>query len=265
MPDLLVEKQGHTTILTLNRPGKHNAFNQLMRTELAGALEEFQADPNQYVAIITGAGDKAFCAGADLGGMADAARSGTVLPISQSPDIAGIAACEKVTIAAINGFAVAGGVEIAISCDIRIASDTAWFGLFEVKRGILAGVACNVLPRLMPMGAVLDLMLSADRLPAEDAHRLGLIQQVRPQEEVLATALEKAEMIAQNSQAAVWGTKKVLKYWRDALIADQQKYYEAVMHRVLLSGDVHEGPRAFVEKREPHFSNRWPDPFLDAP
>lgn len=264
MSDLLIDKQGHTTIFTINRPERMNSLGGTVMSDLSAGLKEFQEDPDQYVAVITGAGDKAFSAGADLKEVAANVSAGTQLPVSRGPDISGIAACEKVTIAAVNGLAVAGGLEIAISCDIRIASEKAWFGVFEVKRGILAGVAVNVLPRLMPMGAVMDLMLSGDRLSAEDAHRLGLVQRVVPHEKLLETTLEKAEMVAQNSQAAVWGTKQVLKFWRDAMMAEQQRYYEAVIHRVLLSGDVHEGPRAFAEKREPKFSNRWPNPLASA-
>jgi enoyl-CoA hydratase/carnithine racemase len=264
MPDVLVEKQGHTTIFTINRPERMNALGGTVMADLAAGLKDFQADRDQYVAIVTGAGDKAFCAGGDLKEMAEGAAAGTRLPVSKAPDIAGVGACEKVTIAAVNGLAIAGGLELAISCDIRIASEQAWFGVFEVKRGILAGVAVNVLPRLMPMGAVMDLMLSGDRLTAEDAYRLGLVQRVVPHEQLMDAALRKADMIAQNSQAAVWGTKQVLKFWRDALMAEQQRYYEAVVHRVLLSGDMHEGPRAFAEKREPSFRNAWPDPFEHA-
>jgi enoyl-CoA hydratase/carnithine racemase len=264
MADLLVDKQGHTTIFTINRPDRMNSLGGTVMADLSAGLKEFQEDPDQYVAIVTGAGEKAFCAGGDLKEMAEGAASGNRLPMSSGPDIGGLAACEKVTIAAVNGLAIAGGLEVAISCDIRIASERAWFGVFEVKRGILAGVAVNVLPRLMPMGAVMDLMLSGDRLTAEEAYRLGLVQRVVPHDKLMETALQKADMVAQNSQAAVWGTKQVLKFWRNALMAEQQRYYEAVVHRVLLSGDMHEGPRAFAEKREPKFSNRWPDPFALA-
>ena len=133
--------------------------------------------------------------------------------------------------------------------------------MFEVKRGILAGIAVNVLPRLMPFGAVMDLMLTADRLSVEDAYRLGLVQQVVPHDQLMDAVMKKADMIAENSQAAVWGTKQVLKFWRNALLADQQRYYEAVIHRVLLSGDVLEGPKAFAEKREAKFSQKWPSVF----
>jgi enoyl-CoA hydratase/carnithine racemase len=261
MADLLVDKQGHTTIFTLNRPERMNALSGALMQDLQAGLQEFQRDPDQYVAIITGAGDKAFCSGGDLKEMAASAATAKRLPMSPGPDIVGLAACEKVTIAAVNGLAIAGGLELTICCDIRIASENAWFGVFEVKRGILAGVAVNVLPRLMPLGAVMDLMLSGDRLTAEEAHRLGLVQKVVPHEKLLEAAVAKAEMIGQNSQAAVWGTKQVLKFWRNAMIGEQQRYYEAVMHRVLLSGDVFEGPKAFAEKREPQFRQAWPNPF----
>jgi len=261
VPNIMVEKQGHTTIFTINKPERMNAIGLADAAELEQGLSDFQADPGQYVAIITAAGDKAFCAGADLKAMATDVEGGGRLPISPAPDIAGIAACEKVTIAAINGLAVGTGTELAISCDFRIAAEHAWFGLSEVKRGIIAGVAVNVLPRLMPMGAVMELMLTGDRLPADEAFRLGLVQRVVPRDKLIETALERAETIAKNSQAAVWGTKQVLKFWRDALMAEQQRYYEAVVHRVLLSGDVHEGPRAFAEKREPKFRQAWPSAF----
>jgi len=261
MADLLVEKQGHATIFTINRPDRMNALGGTVNADLTAGLKEFEADPDQYVAILTATGDRAFCAGGDLKEMADGAATGSRLPISPQPDIGGLAACEKVTIAAVNGLAVAGGLELAISCDIRIAAQNAWFGVFEVKRGILAGVAVNVLPRLIPYGVAVDMMLAGERLSADDALRVGLVQAVVPREKLLETALARAEVIATHSQAAVWGTKQVLKFWRDALMAEQQRYYQAVIHRVLLSGDVHEGPRAFAEKRDPHFRNAWPDAF----
>jgi enoyl-CoA hydratase/carnithine racemase len=258
MPDLLIEKRRHTTIFTLNRPDRMNALSSAMMSDLAAGIREFESDPNQYVAVITGAGDKAFSAGGDLKEMASNAAGGARLPLSRQPDIAGIEACEKVTIAAVNGLAVAGGLELAISCDIRIAAGHAWFGVFEASRGILAGVAVNVLPRLLPLGVAADLMLSGERLSAQQACQWGLVQRVVPGDELLQAATDKADRIARNSQAAVWGTKQVIRFWRNALLAEQQRYYEAVQHRVLLAGDVFEGPRAFAEKRPPVFRQAWP-------
>lgn len=260
MSDIAIARDGRTTVFTLNRPAAHNAFTRTMIADLTEAVREFNADPDQYVGIVTGAGEKAFSAGADLKTMAVEVEEGTRFPVHGWPDLAGLSDSEKPIIAAVNGLAVAGGCEIAISCDIRIASTTAWFGLSEVKLGVIAGVAVSVLPRLMPIGAVMDMLLSGDRLPAEDAYRLGLVQKLVAPEALMDEALRKAATIAANSQTAVWGTKKILKYWRDLMLAEQQGLYEAVAHRVLLSGDIHEGPRAFAEKRAPTFRNAWPRP-----
>lgn len=260
MPDLLIERHGAVTVLTINRPDRRNAFTKQVMADMAAAVAEFNADPSQRVAILTGAGDKAFCAGGDLGDVAANADAGTALPMSAGPDIGGLAGSEKPVIAAINGLAVAGGMEMALLCDIRIAAEDAWFGLFEVSRGFIAGVASLKLPRMVPLGVAMDLMLAAERMSAADAYRLGLVQQVVPADELMAAAMTKAEKIARQSPTAVWGTKKILRHWHDTMLQEHHRYYEAVTHRVLLSGDMHEGPKAFLEKREPRFSDGWPNP-----
>jgi enoyl-CoA hydratase/carnithine racemase len=260
MPDILVTTHGRITVITLNRPDQRNALTRAMRGELADLIFSFNADPGQSVAIITGAGDKAFCAGADLKEMAGEVDGGDRLPVVAWPDIGGIADSEKPVIAAVNGLAVAGGCEIAICCDIRIASTDASFGLSEVKVGVIAGIASQILPRLLPIGTAMDMLLSADRISGEDAHRLGLVQQLVEPAALMDVAMKKAETIAANSPTAVWGTKRIAKFWRDAMLAEQQMLYEAVAHRVLLSGDIREGPRAFAEKRPPRFSPGWPRP-----
>ena len=255
--DILVEKRRHTTIFTINRPARLNSLGGTVIPDLAAGVKEFQADPDQCVAIVTGAGDEAFSAGADLKEAAEQVSVGGAPPLALEPDIAGLAACEKVTIAAINGLAVGGGLAISISCDIRIASERAWFGLFEVKRGILAGLALSVLPRLMPFGAVADLILSGEKLDAREALRLGLVQKVVAHDTLMEAALEKAETIAKNSPAAVWGSKQILAFWRHTMIAEQHRYYEAVARQVFAAGDVLEGTRAFTEKRPPEFVQKW--------
>jgi enoyl-CoA hydratase/carnithine racemase len=255
--DLSVEKHGRVTLVTLNRPDKHNAMSHAMMADLAEAVRAFNADPEQYVGVITGAGDKAFSSGADLKDMASRLGSGERRP-AEWPDLAGISDGEKPFIAAVNGLAVAGGLELAVSCDIRIASTNAWFSLSEVKIGMVAGIGAAILPRLMPMGAAMDMILTGDRVSAEDAYRLGLVQKLTEPGKLLEAAFEKAETIAANSQAAVWGAKKIIKFWRDAMLAEQHSLYQAMAHRVLLTGDNLEGARAFNEKRPPNFKNRWP-------
>ncbi|MGU3498711.1 enoyl-CoA hydratase/isomerase family protein [Mycobacterium sp. C31M] len=261
MAELVAERHGATTVITINRPESMNSLTAAHRAEITEMVREFNADPSQLVAVVTGTGEKAFCAGADLKEMADQASTGRAVPMAQAPDFAGVGASEKPVIAAINGAAIAGGLELAICADIRVASTNAWFGTFEVKRGIVAGVAVNVLPRLIPIGAVMDLMLTGGRIGAEDAYRLGLVQQLVEPGELIDRALEKAAAIAANSGPAVWATKAIVNYWRDLQLAEQHRYYQAVTHRLLLSGEFLEGPRAFAEKREPNFSNAWPDPF----
>lgn len=262
MSNIIIEKQGRVTIFTLNRPERMNAMSKALIAELAAGVKAFNADPEQYVAIITATGDRAFSAGGDLKDMDSAPMDGPrPLPMIYETDIAGVAASEKPVIAAINGLAVAGGLELALCCDIRIAAENAWFGVFEVARGLIAGVAVSMLPRLLPMGVAKDMMLAGERLSAADAYRFGLVQKVVPQSELLGEAVRKAEAIAGHAQTAVWGTKKIMNFWRDAMLVEQHRYYEAVAHRVFLSGDLAEGVKAFVEKRPPEFSNRWRDPF----
>lgn len=258
LAELQIDKDGATTVFTINRPSRMNALGREMMAELTAGIAEFNRDPSQRVAVITATGDRAFSTGFDLKEMAAGSDGPPALPISPGPDIAGVASTEKPVIAAINGAAVSGGLELALSCDIRICTPNAWFGVFEVKRGFLAGVAVNVLPRLLPYGVAADMLLAGERLAADRAYQLGLVQAVVEPAALLDAALERAATIASHSPSAVWGSKQVLQYWRNLQIAEQQRYYEAVIHRVILSGDMREGPRAFAEKREPQFSVGWP-------
>ncbi|KRA24692.1 hypothetical protein ASD65_09895 [Microbacterium sp. Root61] len=258
MSELQIDKDGATTVFTINRPERMNALGRDMMAELTAGVQEFNRDPQQRVAVITATGDRAFSTGFDLKEMAAGSGGAPTLPISPGPDIAGLAATEKPVIAAVNGAAVSGGLELALSCDIRICTPDAWFGVFEVKRGFLAGVAVNVLPRLLPYGVAADMLLAGERLTADRAYQLGLVQAVVEPEALLDAALERAATIATHSPTAVWGSKQILQYWRNLQIAEQQRYYESVIHRVILSGDMLEGPRAFAEKREPQFSDGWP-------
>ena len=260
MPDLLVERHGHVTVFTLNRPDKLNALGSGLSHDLTNGMAEFDADPDQYVAIITGAGDRAFSSGADLGEIAsNVARRGPNVGVN-SVDLWGVGGSPKPVIAAVNGLAVAGGLELSLNCDIRIAADTAWFGVFEVKRGIMAGIAVNLLARYMPLGDALYMLMTADRVTAQDACRLGLVQKVVPRDKLMEECLRVAEMIASNSQVAVQASKRVAYFWRNLAIRDSIDYYRAINQRLMLCDDVLEGPRAFAEKREPKFTNRWPEP-----
>ena len=259
--ELIVDKHGRVTVLTLNRPERRNALNTVLVSALEEAVADFSQDNAQRVMIITGAEDKAFCSGVDLIEMQGLADEGQRLPMAIEQDILGVAKCEKPVIAAINGLAVGAGLELAICSDIRLATEDAWFGLPEVERGFLAGIAAVTLPRLMPIGAVMELMLLGDRLGAHDAFRLGLVQQVLPASDLMEAAMERAERMCRHSQAALWGTKQVIRYWRDRALDEHHRYYEHVAHRVFSSGDFAEGLRAFVEKRPAEYVMDWsPNP-----
>ncbi|HKX78453.1 MAG TPA: enoyl-CoA hydratase/isomerase family protein [Novosphingobium sp.] len=267
MSDLLIDKQGAVTILTLNRPESLNALSPSLGTAFKEAVADFSEDLEQKVLIVTGAGEKAFCAGADLKQMKDSTGNADPakrrkLPIPAKTDFTGLLACEKPTICALNGLAVGGGLEIALSCDIRLATEKVWFGTPEPARGFLAGVAVQLLPRLLPYGAVADMMLFDERMTAQNAYRLGLIQQITSsRDELMSEAMRRAEKMTKVSQSALYGTKQVIRYWHDMMLEEHHKYYTAVVHRVLLAGDMGEGLAAFAEKREPNFSKGWPHPF----
>jgi enoyl-CoA hydratase/carnithine racemase len=261
MADVLVTRRDRVTVFTLNRPQKLNAMTRAMGQEFMQAFGDFEADPDQHVAVITGAGDRAFSAGADLTEVAarNTGGSGGRPAGATSVDLWGVGRSAKPTIAAINGLAVGGGLELSLNCDIRIAADTAWFGAFEVRRGMMAGIAVNLLARYMPIGDALYMLMTADRVSAEDALRLGLAQRVVPAGSLTGEVMRVAELISQNSQVAVQASKRVAYFWRNLAIRESMDYYRAVQQRLLLCDDVVEGPRAFAEGRPPQFTHRWPE------
>jgi len=260
MANVRVDRHHHITVVTIDRPEKLNAFTSAMTADLTAIMREFDRDPDQYVAVITGAGEKAFSAGFDLSEMSDRFAGGDVRVGVNSVDLWGVGSSPKPTIAAVNGLAVAGGFELALNCDIRIAADSAWFGLMEVQRGIMAGVGVNLLARYLPIGEALYLLMTGDRMSVDDAHRLGLVQRVCTVEELPDTSMAVAERIAANSQPAVQASKRVASFWRNLAVREQVDYYRSINQTLLLGEDVLEGPRAFKERRPPRFTNRWPSP-----
>ena len=204
MPDLRYERfpYKHYAIFTMDRPDRLNAQGAAMRQELGEALDEFAADPEMRVAIVTGAG-RAFSAGADLKEMAT--QSASLAALTEEQRIEGYRGGQpfgrnpKPFIAAVNGLAIGAGMERVADCDIRIASTEAYFGLFEVKRGILANYAINNLGRVLPYGEALYLMLTGDTMSVEDALRLGFVHEVLEPKELMPKSVEIAEMIGANA------------------------------------------------------------------
>jgi enoyl-CoA hydratase/carnithine racemase len=253
---LLVERHGHITVFILNRPDRRNAYDDELVRAVREAMIDFDNDPEQHVGILTGAGDLAFCSGSDLAGHTRDTRGRTGL--LEHVEMFGVGAVSKPMIAAVNGLAVGGGAELSLSCDIRIASQRAWFGLFEPKRGIIAGVAVHLLPRMVSYGDAAWMLLTAERVPAEDAHRMGLVQKVVPHQDLMDEALATAATIGKLSQVSVQATKRVMSMHRNALLRESMMLYREVMARVEIAGDREEGMKAFAEKRDPDFPNRWP-------
>ncbi len=256
MSSLGIERRGHVTVFTLDRPAKRNAYDDEMRAEITHGFLAFDADPEQYVAVVTGAGD-AFCSGSDL----STPSGGRILTGPRQfalTDMMGVGAVSKPVIAAVNGLAVAGGCEIALACDIRIAADTAWFGLFEPRRGLIPGAAMQLLPRMLTYGDASWFLLTAARVDAAEAHRIGLVQKVVPAADLMSEALTVADGICELSQVSVQAMKKVLRHHRDLFVKETLAYGGAVAELASLGDDYEEGIQAFREKRDPEFTNRWP-------
>lgn len=251
-------------IITLCRPEALNAVNAELSTAVGESLEAAASDPDVRTVVVTGIG-RAFCAGADLKALA----TGTPVHAHGHPEwgFAGIVRhwIDKPVIAAVNGFAMGGGAEIVLACDLVIAAEAATFGLPEVRRGLLAAAGGLVrLQRQLPLKRALELALTGEGVDAATAAEWGLVNKVVPTEEVLDEALELANRIAANAPLSVQHTKRVLHRtavgasdWNpDWAMEDPWVVNEEAARAVFGSEDALEGPRAFTEKREPRWVGR---------
>ena len=258
MAELEYEKHDVYAIFTLNRPERLNALGGSLMAELDDAVDDFNDDPQMRAGIVTGAG-RAFCAGMDLKEAAERAASGANVAGTR-PDGAvqqmAFSTSPKPFIAAINGLAVGGGCELSLDCDIRIMSSEAYVGLFEPRRGIMAGYAMHHLPRIVHATAASYMLLTGDRIEPEQALEWGIVSEVVEPERLIPRAIEIAEMIAANAPLSVWGTKAEIQAWRMADIDHSYRLYQWIDRTVLDSEDAREGPQAFAEKREPVWTGR---------
>jgi methylglutaconyl-CoA hydratase len=257
-PTVTVERTGTMATVTLNRPAARNALSRRLVSDLLAILRDVAGESDLRALVLTGAGDRAFCAGADL------VERRALSPAELTAHTEGIsAACDALAdfpvpvVAAIRGYALAGGAELAIACDLRVAGEDAVFGYPEVKVGVFPGAGGVIrLPRIVGAAAARDLLYTGRQVRADEAFRLGLVDRLVPPAEVLSTAARVAEEIAANAPLAVRAVKRAL---RDAAgLPDAAAHAAVAGHRRPLdaTADYAEGLAAFAERRRPAFRGR---------
>lgn len=255
---IIVEKRGRVTRVTLNRPEKMNAIDSDMHDEMQAAFDDFAVDPEAFVCVVTGAGDKAFCAGSDLsakalGGHRPYPRSGYAGLIERFD-------CPKPFVAAVNGFALGGGFEVALACDLIIASDTASFGLPEPLVGAVAlGGGVHRLARQIGLKQAMGMILTSRRVSAEEGRLLGFVNEVVPAADLDGAVERWCEAILKGAPPAIRASKQAVMRGLDepslaAALAGQEEYPAFAAWRQ--SDDAREGPLAFTEKRPPVWKGR---------
>jgi enoyl-CoA hydratase/carnithine racemase len=256
--NLLIERDGRVTVLTINRPSVLNALNFTTLDELRRAVLDCRHDPDVRAVIITGAGDKSFVAGADINELAvQSAAEGKEHAIRGQHVFDLIENMGKPVIAAINGFALGGGCELAMACTLRLAADTARLGQPEINLGITPGYAgTQRLPRLVGKGVALDLLLTGRQLTAEEAFRIGLVNRVVPAAQLMTEAKTLATELAAKAPLAAQYIIEAVNRGLEVSF-DKGQFLEATLFGLVAStDDMREGTKAFLEKRKPEFKGK---------
>ena len=250
---ILTETRGRVGLITLNRPKALNALNDQVMDEIGAALDGFEADEGIGAIVITGS-DKAFAAGADIGAMASYSYMDAYKGDYITRNWERVKTCRKPIIAAVAGFALGGGCELAMTCDIIIAADSARFGQPEVKLGILPGAGgTQRLPRAVGKAKAMDLCLTARFMDAAEAEKAGLVSRVVPADKLLDEALAAAETIAGFSLPVVMMIKESVNRAFESSLNEGLLFERRVFHAAFALNDQKEGMAAFVEKRKPQF------------
>jgi len=254
---LLYEKKDRIACITLNRPEAFNSINPDTWTELGKALVDYRDDSNILCAIITGAGDRAFCAGADIREMLPFIKENKgQSELWMSTIMRGLEVWKPV-IAAINGIAFGGGLELAMACDIKIASEKASFGQPEIKLGLIPGWGgTQRLPRAIPVARAAEMLFTGEPIDAREAYNLGLVNRVVPPEELMPTAVEWAEKLCSLGPLALRAAKEAMIKGLDMDLADGLQLEQKLFESLLETEDFEEGRKAFVEKRKADFKGR---------
>ncbi len=253
---ILVETRDRVGLITLNRPKALNALNDALMDELGAALMAFDDNPDIGAMVITGS-EKAFAAGADIGAMSTMTFAEAYGRDFITRNWETLKRVRKPVIAAVAGFALGGGCELAMMCDIVIAAETARFGQPEIKLGIIPGAGgTQRLPRAISKAKAMDLCLTARMMDAAEAERAGLVSRVVPADRLLAEAIEAATIIASFSQPSVLMAKESINRAYESTLADGLMFERRLFHSLFATEDQKEGMAAFVEKRKPAFKHR---------
>jgi enoyl-CoA hydratase len=254
---LLIESLDGIATITINRPDKRNALNAVVRREIVEVLDELRDDANARVIILTGAGDRAFIAGADISEFAERTAIEQRAAMTGRRLFEEIAAFPKPTIAMINGFALGGGCEVALACDLRIATRSAKLGQPEIRLGILpGGGGTQRLPRLVGPGRAMRLVLTGELIDATEAERIGLVDWVVADGTLRDRTMEIAITIAGYSPIALELAKTAIRVAMEAPLSAGLAHERELFVAAFASDDRVEGVRAFLEKREPRFTGR---------
>ena len=262
---VLYEKKGKIAFITINRPEALNAVDVRTNEELREAWRDFRDDTGVWVAILTGAGPKAFSTGADLKALIPHQNSLSAIERKQLMDgemgsfgaITRNFNCWKPLIAAVNGLCLGGGLEMALACDIRVASENASFGLTEPRWGIIpGGGGTQRLPRLIPVSAALEMLLTTRIVDAREALRIGLVSKVCAPDQLLAEAVSTADTICNNGPVAIRAVKEAVLRGVNMTLEDGLRFEASLREFVRATDDAKEGPKAFAEKRKPVFRAR---------
>ncbi|HTS40093.1 MAG TPA: enoyl-CoA hydratase [Xanthobacteraceae bacterium] len=253
--NILVETRGKVGIIRLNRPQALNALNAKLKAELAAALDTFEAAADIACIVITGS-DKAFAAGADIKEMADKSFIDVYMGnFAGNWDRA--AHARKPVIAAVAGYALGGGCELAMQCDLIIAADNAKFGQPEIKLGVIPGIGgTQRLTRAVGKSKAMDLILTGRMMDAAEAERSGLVARVVPAAQLMEETMKVAEVIASMSLPSVLAAKEAINRAFETSLAEGVKFERRIFHALFATEDQKEGMKAFVEKRPPKFKNK---------
>jgi enoyl-CoA hydratase len=254
--NILVERRGAVGIVRLHRPQALNALNAALITELGAALDDFEADPAIAAIVLTG-GDKAFAAGADIKEMADKTYLQAYTEDFITHGWERVAQCRKPVVAAVAGFALGGGCEIAMMCDIVIAADNARFGQPEINLGTMPGAGgTQRLPRFIGKAKAMDLCLTGRMMDAAEAERLGLVSRVVPADKLLEESIGVAQKIAELSMPIAMMVKESVNRAFETTLAEGVRFERRLFHSTFATEDRKEGMAAFIAKRKPVFRNR---------